>query len=174
MVLILAKLSCAFHSTLALTPLLSLPLFCTFLLYPRSVYSPLSSSVIQSSLSFSLLFQLPSIPLCLSTSLTLPHLILSLPLFSSYLSSLSSQLQSHLSSHLSFNLPPHLSSLPSSSGVLECTWAVTACLHRFCSNCLHKSLRMQLGECLLYSTVLYSTVPYCTEQNSTAQYCTEQ
>jgi hypothetical protein len=152
--------------------------FSTSLLYlpPLSKISLFSSLFFcySSSLSFSLLFQLPSIPLCLSTSLTLPHLILFLPLFSSYLSSLSSQLQPHLSSHLSFNLPPHLSSLPSSSGVLECTWAVTACLHRFCSNCLHKSLRMQLGECLLYSTVLYSTAQYCTEQNSTAQYCAEQ
>lgn len=30
-------------------------------------------------------------------------------------------------------------------GVLDKTWAVMACLHRFCSECLHKTLRADLG-----------------------------
>jgi hypothetical protein len=28
---------------------------------------------------------------------------------------------------------------------IEVTWAVSSCLHRFCSECIHKSLRMALG-----------------------------
>jgi len=30
-------------------------------------------------------------------------------------------------------------------GTIDRTWAVTACIHRFCSDCLHRSLRMELG-----------------------------
>lgn len=53
---------------------------------------------------------------------------------------------------------PHL-------GVLEKTWTVTACLHRFCSNCLHKSLRMQLGNFAYCFPIrcLRNTFPYFSQ-----------
>jgi hypothetical protein len=41
-------------------------------------------------------------------------------------------------------------------GILEKTWTVTACLHRFCSDCLHRSLRVQLG-----SQKIHHECPLC-------------